>query len=168
MSFSCIYPQPTDPVILSCVKIILPHSLWTFSTPFCSQLRQGVKHKEHVGSSAAESPRSKPFIQTPPNDRHNISPFFQAKLTKKYKVQGIPSLVMVEGKTGKLITTDGRNNMLDDPEGEHFPWYPQPLSDFLKGPLRCGAGTVDSETALKGKVTGLYFSAHWVSKICCY
>ena len=42
----------------------------------------------------------------------------QAKLTKKFQVQAIPTLVFIEGRTGKLISTDGRNNILDDPEGE--------------------------------------------------
>lgn len=84
-------------------------------------------------------------------------------MSKKFKVQNIPTLVFIDSKTCRLITTDGRNNVLDDPEGQHFPWPPRPLADILKGPLRCATGDVEADQALKGKIKGLYFSAHWVS-----
>ena len=98
----------------------------------------------------------------------NICNLFQARLSKKFKIQGIPALVIVEGKTGKLITTDGRNNVLDDPEGSKFPWFPVPLSEKLKGPLCCHTGLLDADQAaarLRGKIKAIYFSAHWVSSL---
>ena len=87
----------------------------------------------------------------------------QNKLTKKFRIQGIPSLVLIDGITGKLISNDGRNNILDDPEGTSFPWYPKPLSDILQGELKLESKEIDCQQALHGKVKGLYFSAHWVS-----
>jgi thioredoxin-related protein len=32
---------------------------------------------------------------------------FQGKLTKKFRVQGIPKLVLIDGENGKTITVDG-------------------------------------------------------------
>ncbi len=87
----------------------------------------------------------------------------QALLSKKFKVQGIPALVFLEAKTAKLITAEGRQNVLDDPEGLQFPWYPKPLTDLLKGPVLHMMGEKDSEQALNGKIKALFFSAHWVS-----
>ncbi len=57
------------------------------------------------------------FIRTRANILTIEALCFQAKLTKKFSVQAIPTLVFLEGRTGKLITTDGRNNILDDPQG---------------------------------------------------
>ena len=57
-----------------------------------------------------------------------------------------------------------------DPEGKDFPWYPQSLPQILSGPvLKHGSGDtaeeLDLATAIKGKVLGIYFSAHWVCVI---
>ena len=93
----------------------------------------------------------------------NISSL-QAQLSKKFKVHQIPVLVFIDGKTGKVITTDGRNNVLDDPQGISFPWYPQPLDSILKGTISCVTGDLDAEENLRGKVVGYFFSAHWVSQ----
>ena len=73
--------------------------------------------------------------------------------------------MFIDSKSGRLITTDGRNNVLDDPSGQNFPWHPRPLGDILKGPLRSVTGEVEADQVLKGKIKGLYFSAHWVSGI---
>ncbi|EFJ40225.1 hypothetical protein VOLCADRAFT_45847, partial [Volvox carteri f. nagariensis] len=47
-------------------------------------------------------------------------------LTKLYKVNGIPTLVLVDGGTGELITKQGREAILDDPTCAKFPWLPEP------------------------------------------
>merc|ERR1712166_292973 len=87
-------------------------------------------------------------------------------LSKKYKVSGIPSFVIVDAKTGELITDDGRTAITEDPEGDGFPWKPKSLDDVMGAvtTLQNGKGaasTVDKTTALAGKTVGLYFSAHW-------
>lgn len=85
-------------------------------------------------------------------------------LSKKYEVDGIPTLVIVDSKTGEVITTDGRESVGEDPMGKDFPWRLPPFwkalgSDFLKG---MDGETVDVEQIKgAGKVIGLYFSAHW-------
>ena len=40
----------------------------------------------------------------------------------KYGVQGIPSLVIVNGNTGDIHTKDGRSNVGSDPDGNKLPW----------------------------------------------
>ena len=87
---------------------------------------------------------------------------FQTKLSKKFKVQGIPTLVFVDACTGELITSDGRSSLMQDPEGNNFPWRPKSLADIIQGRLLGpDSQEVDSEK-LAGKVLGFYFSAHWV------
>ena len=51
-------------------------------------------------------------------------PFLFSKLllTALSRVQGIPTLVLLDGKTGELITKDGRNIISSDAAGANFPW----------------------------------------------
>ena len=89
----------------------------------------------------------------------------QGVLSKKFKVSGIPTLVFVNGKTGSLITADGRSIVGDDPEGAQFPWKPMPFTEMMSSGkfVNKDKGETTWEE-LKGKVVGLYFSAHWVRK----
>ena len=85
-------------------------------------------------------------------------------LSKRFKVSGIPTLVILDGTTGEVITKDGREAVSEDPTGVNFPWKPptfwEALGDtFLKG---TDGETVEVEELKgEGKVIGLYFSAHW-------
>jgi len=85
-------------------------------------------------------------------------------LSKKYKVQGIPTLVIVDAKTGETITKDGRSAISSDPTGEAFPWKPKTLDEIM-GSITTLNGkdgaTISKADALGGKTFGLYFSAHW-------
>jgi len=69
-------------------------------------------------------------------------------MNKKFKVKGIPSLVVL-GPDGELITTDGRAKVMehfDDCAG--YPWAPKPLSELLAGPfLRKDDTTVELRMA---------------------
>jgi len=84
-------------------------------------------------------------------------------LSKKFKVSGIPALIFVDGKTGELITKDGRGAVTEDPKGANFPWKPKSLADSLAEikTLKKGDEAVDGAAAMAGKTIGLYFSAHW-------
>mmetsp|Transcript_41400 Transcript_41400/g.74989 ORF Transcript_41400/g.74989 Transcript_41400/m.74989 type:complete len:424 (-) Transcript_41400:124-1395(-) len=86
----------------------------------------------------------------------------KATLSKKFKVQGIPSLVIL-GSDGKVITLDGREAVSNDPTGEELPWKPVPLKDVLaKAKLVNASGPVTLSQAVQGKTAlALYFSAHW-------
>jgi len=80
------------------------------------------------------------------------------KLSKKYKVQGIPSFVIIDPE-GKTITTDGRAAVSKDPEGANYPWFPPTAADKAKAVLDTLGPELVAKTA--GKPIGLYFSAHW-------
>merc|ERR1712227_711490 len=79
-------------------------------------------------------------------------------LSKKYKVRGIPSFVILDSE-GKTITTEGRDEIMSDPTGARFPWAPLSKEEKQKQLL----DTLGSELLAKiaGKPFALYFSAHW-------
>jgi len=86
-------------------------------------------------------------------------------LNKKFKVGGIPTLVILDSE-GKLVTKDARKGVGKDPTGEEFPWKPKPMSEVLsaltsKMTVQNKDGKSLPFDSLKGKVVGLYFSAHW-------
>lgn len=95
-----------------------------------------------------------PFLALPYSNRDT-----KAALSKKYKVNGIPSLIVV-GADGELITTDGRSNVDEDPTGKNFPWIPPTFEEALPKMLVSKSGEVASST-LDDKYLMLYFSAHW-------
>lgn len=81
------------------------------------------------------------------------------ELSKKYKVRGIPSLVIVN-KDGSTITTNGRAAISQDPKGDGFPWTPKTVSELLGSRFQSKNGEVGKDS-LAGKHIALYFSAHW-------
>jgi thiol-disulfide isomerase/thioredoxin len=44
------------------------------------------------------------------------------ELSKKFEVDGIPSLILLDAKTGAVISADGRAALSSDPAGENYPW----------------------------------------------
>jgi nucleoredoxin len=97
-----------------------------------------------------------PWLSLPYSDRTR-----KEQLSKKFKVKGIPALIILDGE-GKLITKDGREAVSEDPKGEKFPWIPKKVSDVLAAAkLVAPGGEIQSFTSLQGKATALYFSAHW-------
>merc|ERR550514_1500176 len=85
-------------------------------------------------------------------------------LSKKFKVSGIPTFVILDGATGELITKDGRAAFSEDPTGKDFPWKPPTLFDALGTEFLAGTDgdTVElAEVQASSKYIGLYFSAHW-------
>ena len=88
----------------------------------------------------------------------------KTKLSKAFKVSGIPSFVILDGITGEVITKDGREAVSKDPEGKEFPWAPPTFWDALGSEFMRGTegDTVDvAEVRASSKYIGLYFSAHW-------
>lgn len=84
----------------------------------------------------------------------------KAALSTKYKVEGIPALVIINPEDGSVITKDGRSSVSRDPTGEKLPWIPPTFQESLPDNLLKGSETVSKDT-LSGKTLGLYFSAHW-------
>jgi len=79
-------------------------------------------------------------------------------LSKKYKVNGIPSFVVL-GPDGKTITTEGRKAVMNDPKGEKYPWIPPTAAEKAKMVLdTLGSAAI---TKVGSKAIGIYFSAHW-------
>jgi len=97
-----------------------------------------------------------PWVALPFQDKAR-----KAALNKKFKVEGIPSFVILDSD-GKLITKDGREVVSSDPAGADFPWKPQKLSELLNCDVQTGSGELKplAEVA-QDKVLGIYFSAHW-------
>ena len=101
-------------------------------------------------------------VSSPPTSFLPSQPL-QAELSRKFKVSGIPTLVFLDGNTGKLITADGRSVVSDDKDGSGFPWVPKPLPELVAGKLINNKGEEkDFDADVKGTIFGLYFSAHWV------
>ena len=89
----------------------------------------------------------------------------KTQLSKKFEVSGIPTLVFLDGNTGKMLTKDGRSIVVEDPDGSDFPWKPKTLVDIMSN-----CNLVDKEGKMvkwneidDDTVLGMYFSAHWVS-----
>eukprot|EP00386_Alphamonas_edax_P013173 GDKI01040778.1.p1 GENE.GDKI01040778.1~~GDKI01040778.1.p1 ORF type:complete len:449 (-),score=161.32 GDKI01040778.1:365-1633(-) len=95
-----------------------------------------------------------PWLALPFADRDRKN-----ELSKKFKVSGIPSFVIVD--ENGTITTQGRAQIAQDPKGEKFPWRPLPLDQLLGDKFFKNDGTEVTMAQLKGKHIGLYFSAHW-------
>jgi len=98
-----------------------------------------------------------PWLALPYADREA-----KERLSKKFKVQGIPTLVILDSD-GKTITQDGRGAVSEDPTGLEFPWTPVPVKDLLgQAKLKSASGEVSLQQAMGNtRSLALYFSAHW-------
>merc|ERR1712159_703156 len=67
----------------------------------------------------------------------------KASLSSKYGVRGIPTLVFIDGKTGKLITDEGRAGISADSFIEDFPYVPKPVNDLANS-----TSGINSQTSL--------------------
>ena len=81
-------------------------------------------------------------------------------LSKQFKVRGIPTLILLDGRTGETITTDGREGVSSAPL--EFPWKPASVADVL-ATLPPFVDTEGEEVSLSERpgTLLLYFSAHW-------
>ncbi len=86
------------------------------------------KHHRHAQASFLEYFKEMPWIALPFKERET-----KAKLSSKFKVNGIPTLVVLDGQTGEVITSDGRAAVDEDPEGSEFPWRPKSVAEVRRG-----------------------------------
>src|SRR3990167_4545458 len=87
----------------------------------------------------------------------------KAALSKKFKVQGIPNLVILN-QDGSILNAKGTEAVRSDKNGTNFPWKPKSLFEILalgSGKLIDNKGNSVDASSLKGKEFGIYFSAHW-------
>jgi len=74
------------------------------------------------------------------------------KLSKQFKVSGIPALILLDAKTGQVLLKDGNSVIMGDTAGEQVPWAPKSLDDLLGGVLINGTGAeVNRAKTLAGK-----------------
>ncbi|XP_064651154.1 nucleoredoxin-like [Lineus longissimus] len=101
-----------------------------------------------------------PWLALPYADRETKN-----KISKTYGVTGIPTVVLLCGCSGEVITKDGRSIVSDDPSGAEYPWKPKPFGEIIymgNGKLIDNKGTnYDPDFALKNKYVGVFFSGHW-------
>lgn len=72
-----------------------------------------------------------PWLAVPHGDKRG------AALKKRFNVQGIPALVLINGATGDVITADGRSCVMADPKGASMPFPRQvALMEVDAGPAR--------------------------------
>lgn len=80
------------------------------------------------------------------------------ELNGKYKVSGIPTLLLLDAE-GKLVTNDARAGVMSDPAGASFPW---PEKSPFEGKILDAEGKVVARADLDAlEAVGLYFSASW-------
>jgi len=97
-----------------------------------------------------------PWLALPYADRE-----LKAKLSRKYKVEGIPTLVLLS-PDGQTLTANGRDVVGSDSQGKEFPWKPKPLWEIMPSTLiNNKKETVDISAVKQKPYFGLYFSAHW-------
>jgi len=125
------------------------HQAKNFEIVFVSSDRDEASFDHYYGEM--------PWLALPFSNRDQ-----KAQLSKKYKVQGIPTFVLLD-KQGNTVTTKARESLMADPAGDEFPWRPKSFWEIIKGELQLSDGSrVDTETHLKTTTAfGIYFSAHW-------
>lgn len=83
-------------------------------------------------------------------------------MARKYEANGIPHLVVVDGETFEVITTDGTEGVINNED--NFPWKPKTVAEVWPDKVLASKDSsekfLDSDT-LKDKYLMLYFSAHW-------
>lgn len=81
------------------------------------------------------------------------------------RVVSIPTLILLDGATGTVITRNAQTHVTKDPEGIDFPWKPKSLDTvlFKRGPFVDSTGQIRDPTEIEGQIKCLYFSANWVS-----
>jgi len=57
----------------------------------------------------------------------------RSALDGHFEIEGIPTFILVDGATGKVISKNARASVVSDPEGKDFPWLPKPLSTVDDG-----------------------------------
>eukprot|EP00741_Cyanophora_paradoxa_P010727 tig00020538_g10369.t1 len=125
------------------------HASKNFEIVFVSSDRDEKSWEEYYGEH--------PWIALPYAERE-----LKNKLSKKFKVQGIPTLVVLDAD-GKVITSRGREMVSKDKAAKDFPWPQKSLLETL-APIKAVNNAGEEKTlgeAFKGKPFGVYFSAHW-------
>ncbi|XP_045602041.1 nucleoredoxin [Procambarus clarkii] len=132
---------------------------------FYKHLKENTKHQLEVilVSSDTEETTFQDYFSDMP---WLALPFTETKrkvrLSRQYRVSGIPSLVLLDSRSGRLLTKAGREMVSSDPEALTFPWRPRPIAELLAATkLVDNQGQEVAYDTVKDAYKGLYFSAHW-------
>eukprot|EP01111_Echinosteliopsis_oligospora_P017955 TRINITY_DN7990_c0_g1_i5.p1 TRINITY_DN7990_c0_g1~~TRINITY_DN7990_c0_g1_i5.p1 ORF type:complete len:531 (-),score=188.37 TRINITY_DN7990_c0_g1_i5:28-1620(-) len=132
-----------------------------FEVVFISSDRDEEAFKEYHGDM--------PWLAVPFSDRST-----KEKLSELFEVQGIPTLVIVD-ENGETITTEGVEKVMEDGV-DGYPFKPDLEKEAAKKEAKekgrkevmtsldyaiDNKGNQVKVADLKGKIVGLYFSAHW-------
>ncbi|EFN83931.1 nucleoredoxin [Harpegnathos saltator] len=103
-----------------------------------------------------------PWLAVPNNDYER-----KTRLTRRYRIKaGVPTLILLEGSNGSVVTRGGVERTVADSTGAEFPWRPpHPKAALEDGPLLPCGGRDSNEPMLHEELRhcfkGVYFSAHW-------
>ncbi|KAK6165994.1 hypothetical protein SNE40_022791 [Patella caerulea] len=91
---------------------------------FYNKMKDAGKEFEIVFiSSDRDEPGFKGYFETMPWLALDYSSDdIKSQLGEQFEVSGIPSFILLDGESGKIITKDGRGGVSSDPEGGNFPW----------------------------------------------
>lgn len=109
-------------------KAFTPQLVHTYNS-----LKEGGQRLEVIFVSSDRSRESferyfssMPWLAVPYDDERR-----RRKLASILRVQGIPTLVILDEKN-KVLTRNGRLEIVDDPEGLNFPWRPRPVEQLTE------------------------------------
>ena len=95
-----------------------------------------------------------PWAALPFGDRDR-----KAALSSRFKVRGIPTLVLLDG-AGGVITTDGRS-AVGKSGAAGFPWAPKTIGEALGSEPVVDAAGASTAVPSASRYVALYFSASW-------
>jgi nucleoredoxin len=91
----------------------------SFEVIFVSSDRSAGDFKSYFGTM--------PWLAIPNGDTR------KEKLSAHFEVEGIPSFVVLDAKSGAVVNGNARGAVGGDPEGASFPWSPPPIGDMSGG-----------------------------------
>ncbi|CAJ0941273.1 unnamed protein product, partial [Mesorhabditis belari] len=153
----------------------------TSSSPARIRRFFGIKKKKKVKENGSDSLSISVVLLETSNNQENVSNLAQpgwyqvgskdlgtrSRLLRGLGFEVAPSIVVVEGNTRAVITTEARRLLHDDPIGQHFPWWPPSVENVL---LNASVQRRDQSTKnlvktawkeLPAKVRALFFGAYW-------
>jgi len=97
------------PALADCYNKVVKANPGKFQIVFVSSDRDQTSFEDYY--------KEMPWLALPFAERE-----VKEELANKYSVRGIPTLILINAKTGETTRADGRAAIAGDPEGAQFPW----------------------------------------------
>ncbi|XP_046576930.1 tryparedoxin-like [Haliotis rubra] len=129
--------QKVDPVSLTKERTVV--GLY-FGAQWCPPCRQFTKQLlaffNHMASSKQDVALQLVYLSSD-EEKEDFDEYFstmpwlavdfehrevEARVSKHFNIVGLPTLILIDGATGDIITERGTSLIREDPEGERFPW----------------------------------------------